>query len=267
MILSLLLALSRTKKVLADRYKIKYMGKLSYFLGIDFEQKNNCVKMNQKRYVQKILVRFDMINCKPRSTPSEHKFDCSTDNDSTDQRKYREAVGSLIYLMVCTRPDICWVVTKLSQYLSKPLTNHWTAVKHVFRYLKGTIANEMVYTKCSEALSLTGYCDSDWASNPDDRRSTSGYCFSLAKGGPMISWKSRKQQCVALSSCEAEYVALASTVQESIYLKQMLSNVDSNFQSGPSLIYEDNQGAIALANNPVNRQRSKHIDIRFHFIR
>ena len=83
----------------------------------------------------------------------------------------------------------------------------------------------------------------------------------------MISWKSRKQQCVALSSCEAEYVALASTVQESIYLKQMLGNIDSNFQSGPSLIYEDNQGAIALANNPVNRQRSKHIDIRFHFIR
>ena len=83
----------------------------------------------------------------------------------------------------------------------------------------------------------------------------------------MISWKSRKQQCVALSSCEAEYVALASTVQESIYLKQMLGNIDSNFQSGPSLIYEDNQCAIALANNPVNRQRSKYIDIRFHFIR
>ena len=96
------------------------MGKLSYFLGIDFEQKNNCVKINQKRYVQKILERFDMMNCKPRSTPSEHKFDCSTDNDSTDQRKYREAVGSLIYLMVCTRPDICWIVTKLSQYMSKP---------------------------------------------------------------------------------------------------------------------------------------------------
>ena len=109
--------------------------------------------------------------------------------------------------MVCTRPDICWIVTKLTQYLSKPLTNHWTAVKHVFRYmyLKGTIDNEMVYTKCSEALSLTGYSDSDWTSNPDDRRSTSGYCFSLAKGWPMISWKSRKQQCVALSSCEAEY--------------------------------------------------------------
>ena len=260
-------ALSRTKKVLADRFKMKDMGKLSYFLRIDFEQKNNCVKMNQKRYVQKILERFDMINCKPRSTPSEHKFDCSTDNDLTDQRKYREAVGSLIYLMVCTRPDICWIVIKLSQYLSKPLTNHWTAVKHVFRYLKRTIDNEMVYTKCSEALSLTGYSDFEWASNPDDRRSTCGYCFSLAKGGPMISWKSGKQQCVALSSCEAEYVAPASTVQESIYLKHMLGNIDSNFQSGPSLIYEDNQGAIALANNPVNRQRSKHIDIRFHFIR
>ena len=98
-------ALSRTKKVLAYRFNMKDMGKLIYFLGIDFEQKNNCV------YVQKILERFDLINCKPRSTPSEHKFDCPTDNDLTDQRKYREAVERLIYLMVCTRPDICWIVT------------------------------------------------------------------------------------------------------------------------------------------------------------
>ena len=193
-------------------------------------------------WVDDLIIAASNEEALSRTTPSEHKFDCSTDNDSTDQRKYREAVGSLIYLMVCTRPDICWVVTKLSQYLSKPLTNHWTAVKHVFGYLKGNIDNEMVYTKCSEALSLTGYSDSDWASNPDVRR-------SLAKGGPMISWLSRKQQCVALSSCEAEYVALA--VQESIYLKQMLGNIDSNFQSGPSLIYEDNQGAIALANTWV----------------
>lgn len=260
-------AMCKTKNVLKDRFRMKDLGKLTFFLGIHFEQGDGYVKMNQKRYIQKILERFDMADCKPRTTPSEQKIDCSSDGDPINETKYREAVGSLIYVMMCTRPDICWIITKLSQYLSKPMTCHWVAVKHVFRYLKGTMDHELVYRKNNDSLSLTGYCDADWASSPDDRRSTSGYCFSLTASGPLVSWKSRKQPSVALSSCEAEYMALATAVQEGLYLGQLLTDIDRDYQSAPALIFEDNQGTIALANNPVNRQRSKHIDIKFHFIR
>ena len=168
--------------------------------------------------------------------------------------------------MTCTRPDICWIVTKLSQYLSRPLKCHWVAAKHVLRYLKGTLDYELCYKKCND-FALIGYSDADWASSTDDRRSTTGYCFSLTKTGPLISWKSRKQPTVALSSCEAEYIALAAATQESLYLIQLLNNIGIGKKQGHVLIFEDNQGTIALAKNPVNHQRSKHIDIRYHFIR
>ena len=156
---------------------------------------------------------------------------------------------------------------KLSQHLSNPLQSHWVAVKQVLRYLKGIIDKELVYTKSGDGLMLVSYSDADWASSVDDRRSTSGNCFSLTKSGPLICWKSRKQPTVALSSCEAEYVALASDVQKSLYLRQLMKDIDRKGHYDSVLIFEDNQCTIALANNPVNRQRSKHIDIKYHFIR
>ena len=167
--------------------------------------------------------------------------------------------------MTCTRPDICWIVMTLSQYLSNPLQEHWVAAKHVLRYLKGTLDYELCYRKCSEDLKLIGYSDADWASSTHDRRSISGYCFSLTETGPLISWRSKKQRTVALSSCEAEYIALAATVQEASYLVQLLDQLVN--VCCPVQIYEENQGTIALSKDPVNRQRSKHIDIRYHFIR
>ncbi|XP_068726268.1 uncharacterized protein [Montipora capricornis] len=170
--------------------------------------------------------------------------------------------------MTCTRPDICWVVTKLSQFLVAPKKGNWIALKHVLRYLKGTLDFESCYRKCDDGLTLIGYSDADWASSTDDRRSTSGYCFSLNRADPLISWKSRKQPTVALSSCEAEYIALAAAVQKGMYLTQMMKDIGE--VSGPVLIFEDNQGTIALSKNPVNQvnqRRSKHIDVRYHFVR
>lgn len=215
----------------------------------------------------KVLEKFEMSDCRPRSLPSEQKIQCNDDDELADARRYREAVGSLIYAMTCTRPDICWTITKLSQYCSKPLKAHWMAVKHLLRYLKGTVDNKLCYKKVDNDLTLIGYSDADWASYEQDRCSISGYCFSLTKTGPLISWKSKKQHTVALSSCEAEYVALAYAVQEGVYLTNLLSHIDKGCTSEPVLIYEDNQGAIALAKDLLNRQRSKHIDIRYHFIR
>ncbi|KAL9966545.1 hypothetical protein ACROYT_G024633 [Oculina patagonica] len=225
--------LSKTKEMLNKRFHMKDLGRLSYFLGIHFEQGDGFVKMDQKRYISKVLERFEMSDGKPKPTPSEQKFEFGSENP-VDPKRYREAVGSLVYAMTCTRPDICWVVTKLSQ-------------------------------KCDNGLTLIGYSDADWASSTDDRRSISGYCFSLNKAGPLISWKSRKQPTVALSSCEAEYIALAAAVQEGMYLIQIVNDVGE--VNDPVLIFEDNQGTIALSMNPVNRQRSKHIDVRYHFIR
>jgi len=143
------------------------------------------------------------------------------------------------------------------------------AVKHVLRYLKCTLDYELCYRKCADGLTLIGYSDADWASSTDDRRSITGYCFSLTKTGPLISWKSKKQRTVALSSCEAEYMALSATIQESLCLIQLLKDISCEYPFESPVIYGENQGAITLSKNPVSRQRSKRIDVRYqyHFIR
>ena len=134
--------LCKTKQMFKERFKMKDMGKLSYFLGIDFEQGNGFVKVNQKRYIEKMLEKFEMSDCKARGTPCEQKLEWS-ESEPVDPHMYREIVGSLIYLMMGTRPDICWVFTRLSQNLSNPLQCHWIALKHVLRYLKGTVHYEL----------------------------------------------------------------------------------------------------------------------------
>ena len=225
--------------------------------------------MNQKVFLNEVLSRFGMGDCKPRSTPCEvnvNKMSTEGSVEVVDKRLYRKIVGSLIYAMSATRPDLGYVVTKLSQHLAKPTSAHLTMAKHVLRYVKGTLDHSLVFRKSSEPLKLTGYCDADWATSLDDRRSTTGYCFQLSPDGPMISWKSKKQSTVALSSCEAEYMALASATREAKFLLQLLRDMDGD-QHTSAVMHADNQGALVLAKNPVHHQRSKHIDIRYHFIR
>lgn len=263
--------LNSFKDTMKSQFNMKDLGKISYFLGIQFEQKGEEIKMNQKRYILKMLERFGMSNCKARYTPSELKWESDNNEEDNskevvDPKEYREIVGSLIYAMTCTRPDISWVVSKLSQTLAEPKAEHLVAAKHVLRYLKGTNEYELCFKKTDEYLNRIAFSDSDWASSVEDRRSTTGYCFSLKKQGPAISWKSKKQATVALSTCEAQYIGLANTTQESMYLTQLLNGMDNRDYSCTK-IHGDNQGAIALSKNPVNRQRSKHIDVKYHFIR
>ena len=251
------------------RFKMKDLGKIFYFLGIDFNQKDGEMRMNQKRYLTKLLERFNMTDCKPRTTPCVVQFDDNAHNNEPciNPTEYRELVGSLIYAATSTRPDISFVVSKLSQHLSTPLNKHMLMGKHVLRYLKGTLNYELVYWRSDEPLELIAYCDSDWASSKEDRKSITGYCFSMTKSGGIISWKSRKQPTVALSTCEAEYMGLGSVTQESFYLTQLLRDMDEASMYTCVTVYEDNQGAIALRRNPVNRQRTKHTDVRHHFVR
>ncbi len=260
-------SLNDVKDMLAVRFKMKDLGKLGHFLGIDFNQSEDCVTMSQTKYVGKILERFNMQNCKPRSTPCEQKLKNTDDAKlMTDVTRYREAVGSLIYLTVCTRPDLSFIVSKLSQYFSKPTEQQWSTVKHVLRYLKGTSDKVLCYRQSDENLGIQAYSDADWAADSSDRRSTSGYCISLTKGGALVSWKTKKQPTVALSTCESEYIALAATIQECLYLTQLLEGIDKHPYAIPK-VYEDNQGTVSLAKNPVSRQRCKHVDIKYHFIR
>ena len=181
---------------------MKDLGKLNHFIGIDFHVTQGYVKMNQNKYIGRVLERFNMSNCKPRATPCKLKMDLSNNSDSVDSRKYREIIGSLIYLMTCTRPDFSYAVGKLSQYLSEPRQQHWVAAKHILKYLRGTSYYELRYQK-SEELGILSYSDADWASDQSDRRSTTGFCFNLNKEISPISWKSKKQPTVALSTCES----------------------------------------------------------------
>jgi len=220
-------ALKVVKEMLTAKFKMKDLGKLKHFLGIDFDQSDTWVKMSQKRHVEKIIERFDMHQCKPRTNSCEQELDYTDDSEIvSDVRRYREAEGSLVYLTTCIRPGLSFVVSKLSQYFAEPTEEQWTTVKHVLRYLKGTFDKELCSRKCaSEKLELHAYSDADWAADVTDSCPT-GYCPSLHENGPLNSWKSKKQPTVAPSTCEVECMALAATTQEGMHLGQLLEGID-----------------------------------------
>ncbi|TFY52997.1 hypothetical protein EVJ58_g9696 [Rhodofomes roseus] len=188
-------------------------------------------------------------------------------------KPYQAIVGSLMYAALGTRPDISYAVQSLSQYNSRPNEDHWKAAKHVRRYLKGTQDFAITYGGSSDDLNvkafyrnfrLEGYSDADWGANPDDRRLISGYAFLVGNG--IVAWSSKKQTMVALSTMEAEYMAISYATRHAIWLRALLAEL-TFAQDGPTPINADNQSAIALSKDNVNHSRSNHIDIRHHFIR
>ena len=260
--------LQEVKDLFSQRFKMKDLGSLSWFLGIEFQRKDDCYEMYQTKYLERMLAKFNMVDCKPRATPCDldaDKMKCDDSEELGDAKLYRCIVGSLIYAMTGTRPDLCYVVTLLSQHMSKPTKAHLNMAKKVLRYIKGTLNYRLKFTKCVDDVKLVGCSDSDWGGS-EDRRSVTGYGFQLNTDGPLVSWKSKKQQTVALSTCEAEYMALAAATQEAKFLRQLLADMQC-CEVKPAHIHVDNQGAIALAKNPVYHQRSKHIDIKYHFVR
>ena len=259
--------MSDIKASLSNKFSVKDLGKLHYFLGIKFQVNDDNITMSQARYVSKMLDKFDMSECKPKAMPCELDV-CNLlkqNSEPLDNPKlFRAIVGSLIYVMTCTRPDLCYAVNMLSQHMANPKVIHLNLAKHVLRYLKGTINYGLTFTKVKD-LSIVGFCDSDWGSSPD-RRSISGYCYTLNTKGPLISWSSSKQRVVALSSSEAEYVAMTDAMKEANFLRQLLADM-TNSERQVVRLYADNQSAIKLSENPCHHKRSKHIDIRYHFIR
>ena len=241
------------------------LGPIKWFLGIEFDQKEGVITMSQAKYLLSKLEKYSLDQANPRTTPCELAGYDKMSNDPIDSEwNYREMVGSLIYAMTCTRPDLSLVVTKLSQHLADPSQADFTMVKHVFRYIRGTLSNKLSFSKTE--LQLIGFTDSDWTSSRDDRKSTSGHCFMMNPTGPVFLWKLRKQPTVVLSSCESEYVLLCAGMQEAVYLKRLLEELcQVSYSAIP--VHCDNQGTIALSKNFTHHDRSKHIDIKYPFCR
>eukprot|EP00253_Pinus_taeda_P027298 PITA_27298 len=201
---------------------------------------------------------------RPMATPMTTNWkniDASEDKD-VDPTLYRQLIGSRMYL-VNTRPDICYTVNTLSQFMVEPKRAHWVVTKLVLRYIQGTIEHGLLYTRGND-IRLSGFTDADWAGSSVDRKSTIGYCFNI--GSRMTSWCSRKQKFVALSSAEAEYMVASTTSCEAIWLRKLLVNLLRRRMEATRIMC-DNQSCIKLSENPVFHDRSKHIDIRCHFVR
>ena len=253
-----------SKRKLIVEFEMKDLGMMPYFLGLEVWQKPGEIMLSQGKYVVEILKRFGMMDCKSMTTPmtTNLKLLGDTTSETVDATLYRQMIGSLMYL-TNTRPDICFAVNTLSQYMVDPRHVHLIAVKHVLRYLKGTIDYGLRYDANCE-FGLVGYTDSNWAGSVIDQKSTSGCCFSL--GSAVIAWCSRKQTSVALSTTEAEYIAACSASSEAVSLQKMLSGLFV-LEMDATCIYCDNQSCIKLSENPVFHDKSKHIEIKYQYIR
>ena len=260
------------KGVLSSEFQMVDFGEVSKVLGIRIMRnaERGTLSMDQAEYVGQIIANFDMAEAKELSTPlsSGEKFTLEmcpkneAEKAAMSGAPYREAIGSLMYLMVSTRPDLAAVVGILSRFLANPGPSHWKGVKRVFRYLNGTKDFGLVFQKTGQVC-LEGFSDSDWAGDLDNRRSTSAYVMML--GGGAVSWKSKRQESVALSSTEAEFMASTAACKEVMWMKDFLSEL--GFHQGTVRMYSDNQSSIKVMKNPVGHSRMKHIELQAYYVR
>ena len=256
------------KNDLKTRFEMTDSGKCCFVLGIELvDGPDGSVTMCQRRYIEDILKRFGMDECKAVVSPVDISTRLvSSDAASKVNAPFREAVGALMHLMTATRPDIAYAVGYVSRFMENPQEEHWIAVKRIFRYLQGTKTHGLCF-KPGDNIGFRGYSDADWAGDLMDRKSTSGYTFLLMSAP--VSWGSKKQSSVSLSTSEAEYIALSLAIQEGKWVHRILCEIlAATNESGPVLkIHEDNQSCIKMTKNPVNHGRAKHIDIKYHHIR
>jgi histone deacetylase 1/2 len=259
-------AVTTLLKDLRSEFALKYLGELSYFLGIEVTPVQGGILLKQEKYAGDILARVGMTKCKTSSTPLVAMEKLSREGgdllSSDDATRYRSIVGALQYLTL-TRPDLTFAVNKVCQYLHSPTTTHWTAVKRILLYVKGTSDVGLRIMKSSSML-ISGFSDADWAGDIDDRRSTCG--FAIFCGPNLIWWSARKQPTVSRSSTEAEYKSLANATAEMIWIEALLKELGVKPRWPPRL-WCDNLGATYLCANPVFHARAKHIEIDFHFVR
>jgi len=244
------------------------LGEISSYLGMHITRNraNRSLRIDQCAYIENLLIHFGMQDCNPTCTPLPPNIELTKSEDvatSTTRSLYQQLIGSLLYAMIVSRPDISFAVTKLAQYSHNPSTSHLAAAKHLIRYLKGTADLGICY-RGSSGAGLIGYSDSDWAADRDDRRSMGAHVFLLAQGA--VCWSSKKQHVVSLSSTEAEYMSLSQTAAQAAWIRSFLGELGMHLK-GAITIVGDNKGSIDIANNPIVGRGTKHIAIRYHFIR
>ncbi|KAK2380916.1 putative mitochondrial protein [Trifolium repens] len=246
-----------------SEFEMSLVGELTYFIGLQVKQMEDTIFISQSKYAKNIVKKFGMESATHKRTPAATHIKLTKHEKgvSVDQSLYRSIIGSLLYL-TSSRPDISFAVGVCARYQAEPKMSHLTQVKRILKYVNGTSDYGIMYSH-GEDSRLTGYCDADWAGSADDRKSTSGGCFFL--GNNLISWFSKKQNCVALSTAEAEYIAARSSCSQLLWMKQMLS--EYNVEQVVFTLYCDNMSAINISKNPIQHSRTKHIDIRHHFIR
>jgi hypothetical protein len=258
--------LEELKQQLKEKFDMKDLGELEFFLGIAVmrDRRQRSIALSQERYLEKVLAVTGMENCKAVSTPvvaGEH-LTPSTDEKGVNEHEYRVAIGSIMHAMLCTRPDLAYAISAVSRYSNRPGHKHWIAVKRILRYIQMTKYYKLSYGG-QEATGLEGYSDADWGGELNTRRSTSGTVFLL--NGGAISWASKSQRTVATSTTEAEYMALTQTTKEAIWIQRLLSEI--GHATAAIKVQVDSQGCMALTKNPEHHQRTKHIDIQYHFNR
>lgn len=252
---------------LKEAFKIT-VGDASSFVGMQIERdrRRKTIFIHQSMYARKILERFGMIDAKSMSVPCDPSSTLQPQSEEEDIESvpYREAVGSLMFLSIVSRPDISYAVNLVSKFLNRHGKEHWRAVKRIISYVAGTVKYGIEYRSGGRSPILEGYSDADFAGDVETRRSTTGYMFELA-GGP-VTWASQRQKLVTLSTTEAEYVAASITSREAVWLRRLLSEIECPCKEATT-IYVDNQSAIRLVKNPEFHKRTKHIDVRYHFVR
>jgi hypothetical protein len=263
--------IKKLKKQLSREFDMKDLGAAKQILGmrINRDKQKGTLQLSQEEYIDRILKRFNMSNAKPVSTPLASHFRLSKDQSpKTEEEKdfmakvpYASAIGSLMYAMVCTRPDIAHAVGAVSRFMTNPGKQHWEAVKWILRYLRGTTDRCLCFRRGE--LKLQGFVDADFAAEVDHRRSTTGYVFTV--GTTAVSWISQIQKIVALSTTEAEYIAVTEASKEMIWLQGLLEEM--GFKQEKNVLHSDSQSAIHLAKNSAFHSRTKHIGLRYHFVR
>jgi hypothetical protein len=270
------------KQLLHTKYKMSDLGPARRFLGIEIEKKKDGYCISQRTYIETILRRFGLLDAIPAKTPMDPQVDLTNtccEDKPANRKEYLSIVGSLMYAAIGSRPDIAFSVTALSRYNVQPLEMHLTAAKRVLRYLKATSNHSIHYRRLPHSqLSAVGYTDSDWAGNLKTRKSVGGCVFRLGYANRnqelvtsgLIHWQAKSQSVVALSTLEAEYIACSHATRECLWLRRILEEIATtmliNISKGPVPIGCDNQGAIKLITSGVVKQKSKHIDVKYHHV-
>jgi len=252
------------KEDMMKTFEMTDLGLMNYFLGIEVKQQEDGIFISQKKYIEALLKKFKMYDCKPVTNPLvvNEKLQKDDGTQEEDASRCRILIGSLLYLTT-TRPDIMHATSLLSRFMQKPSQIHYGVGKRILRYLQGTKEFGIWYKTMTKSR-IVGHTDSDWAGSIDDMKSTSGYAFSLGLG--IFSWASKKQATVAQSTAEAEYVVAAEATSQAIWLRKIFKDMGEK-QSGPITINCDNKSVIVMTKNPIHHSRTKHIAIKYHFFR